>query len=192
LYIPLGGNRVSARRVYVNLLIVFALCGLWHGAQWTFLVWGLFHGTFLILERVGTRGRLSHTPALLRHVYTLLVVMTGWVLFRAATISEALVYLRAAAGLNGAGLGLEQVSVHLDRVLVLAIVAGVVGSTPWLPRYRELLDAGWWGRLPNRQIASAGLALQEFGGVLVLMTIFGACVISLSAQTYNPFIYFRF
>src|SRR6185295_9756162 len=80
LYIPLGGNRRGRFRMYVNLVIVFFLCGLWHGAQWTFVLWGLFHGAFLVLER-GPAGRGLETlwsPA--RHVYLMLVVMIGWVL----------------------------------------------------------------------------------------------------------------
>src|SRR5581483_3835693 len=79
LYVPLGGNRVSPARVYGNLVAVFFLCSLWHGASWTFVIWGLFHGAFLVLERVGVARVVRRWWPPLRHVYLLLVVMVGWV-----------------------------------------------------------------------------------------------------------------
>src|SRR4029450_4278801 len=123
LYIPLGGNRVSPARRYRNLVTVFFLCGLWHGASWNFVIWGLWHGTFLVIERVtSNRGErrarredfLSANSAssavkrrvldwpLWRHAYTMLVVMIGWVFFRADTLPGAVAFLRAMAGLSDA------------------------------------------------------------------------------------------
>src|SRR5260370_29264247 len=81
LYRPLGGKRCSPARVYFNLVAVFALCGLWHGARWSFVVWGLFHGTFLVIERLGFENVLRTWWAPARHVYLLLVVAVGWVFF---------------------------------------------------------------------------------------------------------------
>lgn len=189
LYVPLGGNRVSAARVYVNLLIVFALCGLWHGANWTFLVWGLYHGAFLVLERAGFGTQLGRTPAPLRHAYALLVVMMGWVLFRAATLTDAAFYLRSLCGLSGGGLGLDQVTSRIDVVLSLAIAAGILGSVPVLPKLAKLAEEAV---MPRPRLAELLTAVSSFGGVAVLLLIFWASVISLSAGTYNPFIYFRF
>ena len=83
LYVPLGGNRLSIARTYVNLVVVFFLCGLWHGASWTFVVWGLLHGAFLALERVGLATAVKRLPRVLRHGYLLGTVMIGWVFFRA-------------------------------------------------------------------------------------------------------------
>jgi len=191
LYIPLGGNRGRPWRVYVNLLTVFTLCGLWHGAQWTFLVWGLYHGAFLILERIAPAGPLAGVPKPFKHVYALLVVMVGWVFFRAASFAEALVYLQAAAGLNGAGVGWGQVVTHVDSVVALALVAGCLGSLPLVPMMKSFDQ-----RLSDRPAGSGqpGLldSIRAFGGVLVLLLIFAASVMSVSAETYNPFIYFRF
>src|SRR5687768_10410935 len=93
LYVPLGGSRLGPRRTYVNLLVVFLLCGLWHGAAWTFVAWGLYHGMFLVLERVGWARTLERGPPALRHVYVLLAVMVGWVLFRSETLAGAVGYL---------------------------------------------------------------------------------------------------
>src|SRR5262249_35701539 len=81
LYIPLGGNRGTPLRTYVNLVMVFLLCGLWHGASWTFVLWGGFHGSWLVIERLGFTKALTAVPRLVAHAYTLLVVMLGWVIF---------------------------------------------------------------------------------------------------------------
>src|SRR4051812_8670704 len=82
LYVPLGGNRVPTATMYRNLVLVFFLCGLWHGASWNFVIWGLFHGTFLVVERLGLAAAVRRLWAPLRHAYLLLVVMVGWVFFR--------------------------------------------------------------------------------------------------------------
>jgi alginate O-acetyltransferase complex protein AlgI len=89
LYVPLGGNRQGRGRMYFNLVTIFFLCGLWHGASWTFILWGLYHGSFLVFERMGTGRWLKETWAPIRHAYTLLVVMVGWVFFKAATLKQA-------------------------------------------------------------------------------------------------------
>src|SRR5262245_29528369 len=100
LYIPLGGNRKGSLRTGANLLLVFILCGIWHGASWTFLVWGLFHGLFLSLERVGLGRLLERVPAAFRHAYTILAVLVGWVFFRAESLTHAAEYLGAMVGLT--------------------------------------------------------------------------------------------
>ena len=102
LYIPLGGSRASSLRTYFNLVLVFFLCGLWHGASWTFVVWGLYHGGFLVLERQARFARLLHRLGRLSHIYTMLVVICGWVLFRAETFSQAVAFFRAMSGRGGA------------------------------------------------------------------------------------------
>ena len=97
-YVPLGGNRASPLRTYLNLVIVFFLCGLWHGASWSFVVWGLYHGAFLVIERLGAAAWLERRSPFLRHTYVMLVVLVGWVFFRADTMSQAGAYLAAMAG----------------------------------------------------------------------------------------------
>ncbi|MEI9892234.1 MAG: MBOAT family O-acyltransferase [Caulobacteraceae bacterium] len=103
LYIPLGGNRRGAATTYRNLLIVFLLCGLWHGASWTFVLWGAWHGLFLAIERAGLKRVLDKVPAPLAWAYAILVVMIGWVLFRAPSLGAAVQVWRGMAGLNGTG-----------------------------------------------------------------------------------------
>jgi alginate O-acetyltransferase complex protein AlgI len=182
LYIPLGGNRRGQVRTAVNLFAVFVLCGLWHGASWTFLAWGLFHGLFLSLERAGLGKLLERVPPALRHLYALLAILAGWVLFRAETIGQAMDYLAAMAGLTH---GTRVMNYYLNMELALAIVAGVICSMPVMELVR---------RFRNAMALRGRYALVSFElaamGVLIAESI--ACTARLAAGTYNPFIYFRF
>src|SRR5262249_43404438 len=126
LYIPLGGSRRGLARTGFNLLTVFVLCGLWHGASWTFLVWGLYHGLFLVLERAGLGGLLERLPRPLRHAYALRAVLVGWVFFRAATLSEAVVFLRAMFGLAAADPAAPGLRWYAQADVLLALAAAVV------------------------------------------------------------------
>src|SRR5436190_19409446 len=145
LYIALRGDRRGPRRTYVNLVIVFFLCGLWHGASWTFVVWGLFHGLFLVLERLrgrapaAARARAPIGVAALQHLYTLLVVMVGWVFFRADTLPGAVAFLEAMAGFGQAAPTAFSVGWYLTPELWLALVAGGIGSMPIVPALAELV-----------------------------------------------------
>jgi alginate O-acetyltransferase complex protein AlgI len=185
LYIPLGGNRGSPARTYGNLMVVFVLCGLWHGASASFLVWGLYHGLFLVIERVGLGERLERWPAWLRHGYLLLVVMVGWVFFRAETLGQAGQYL-ATMFAGGAPVELEPLALHVDPRILVALVAGVIGSIPWVPALKAWNE----GRVAEGRVASA--IAMETAGVVLLAGIFVASAIELATDSYNPFIYFRF
>ncbi len=189
LYIPLGGNRVSPARRYGNLVIVFFLCGLWHGASWNFAIWGLWHGSFLVIERVRTGIRNPQSTGLNEegilawpiwpHVYTLIIVMIGWVFFRAETLPEAMTFLKAMAGLTGAAPTTYTVSWYLTPELWLALAAGAIGSSPWAPTLAARLEkANTWG-----------MPLVNTAALLALLVL---SVMSMAARTYNPFIYFRF
>jgi alginate O-acetyltransferase complex protein AlgI len=185
LYVPLGGNRVPAHRVYVNLLTVFFLCGLWHGASWTFVVWGLYQGAFLVLERLGLATGLARTPRPARHLYALLVVMVGWVFFRAESLTAAGGMLRAMAGFSPALPTPYGVGWYLTPEVVLAIAAGVAGSAPIWPALaarlaRESADGPRLGPLASALTCAA------------LVAVFAGCAMLIAARTYNPFIYFRF
>jgi alginate O-acetyltransferase complex protein AlgI len=188
LYIPLGGNRRGSWATYRNLLIVFALCGLWHGASWSFLAWGLFHGGFLVVERCGFGRVLEHIPAILRHAYLLLVVMIGWVFFRADDLPHAATYLAAMAGMGAASTREFHVGLWLDSGLSLVLIAGSIGSLPWPAWARErrlLAEAGaGWSAAVQGAVSTARLA------VVALLLLASAS--SMLAGTHNPFIYFRF
>ncbi len=129
LYIPLGGNRVSEYRNYLNLVIVFALCGLWHGANWTFIGRGLWHGIFLILERTRLGKLLGSVGSPVAQIYTLLIVTTGWVFFRSENAVRSVCLSWAMFGLTTKG-GTGTVMEFMNVKVVLALIAGIVGSTP--------------------------------------------------------------
>jgi alginate O-acetyltransferase complex protein AlgI len=198
LYIPLGGNRRGGARTYLNLLIVFALCGLWHGASLTFLVWGLYHGAFLVLERAGLGAWLGRRAGPLRHIYVLLAVMVGWVFFRAETLAYAWAFLRALVGLSdGSQLvpvgellvparEIHLLALHADTLTWIALAAGALGSLPWLPWLRARLEA-----LEAQGRRGPSLAF-EWLGLAGLALVFVHAAMALASGGYNPFIYFRF
>ena len=183
LYIPLGGNRRGPLRTYFNLVCVFFLCGLWHGAAWNFLAWGLFHGGFLVLERLGLGRWLEARHTVVRRGYVLLAVMLGWVLFRSPNLAYALDCLAAMAFMQSGDALTHTPVLWLDSVLALVLLAGVIGSTPWLPRLARSLDG------PGRERPRAVFGVL---GLVLLMGVFFLSALELSAGTYNPFIYFRF
>ncbi len=172
----------------LNLVIVFFLTGLWHGASWNFIVWGLFHGAFLVAERGRFGKLLDEGPKLVAHVYAILVFMVGWVFFRAADLTTALEYLRAMFGF-GTGSGLEwYVGLFLTPKLVIVLCLGVVGSVPvipWLKGLRERLAA-------NRRTVALDDGLEAVVGLVLTPAIFVLCAMSLASGTHNPFIYFQF
>jgi alginate O-acetyltransferase complex protein AlgI len=189
LYIPLGGNRCPAWRNHLNLVIVFFLCGLWHGASWTFAVWGLFHGCFLVLERTPFGTLIDKSPRPLRHVYTLLAVIVGWVLFRADTFAQAITFLTSMCGISSAA-SHQTIARFLDRQVLLALIFGVIFSMPiwaWISGKARQLHA----RVPEPLQPAALTA----GMTLRLLLVVAALLMSaawMAGGTYNPFIYFRF
>ncbi len=187
LYVPLGGNRVSPAKTYRNLVTVFFLCGLWHGASWNFVIWGLYHGAFLVIERLGLADGIKQLPRPVRHAYLLLVVMIGWVFFRADTLPGALAFLRAMAGLNHPGPTPFAVGWYLSRELWVALAVGAIGSAPVVVAL---------GRWRDRAAASAPDAPFDWAlglaGNAALALMLVASVMQMAARTYNPFIYFRF
>ena len=184
-YIPLGGNREGALKTYRNLIIVFFLCGLWHGAAWTFVIWGLWHGLFLVIERMGLGRVLARLPSPIAHGYALLVVVIGWVMFRSPDFPHALTYLKIMAGLGHPGETTFGAAWFLTTDVVLAFIAAFIGSLPTLPWLTRHL-ARWreTAALPAFLVAGAEVVLPL--GLLML------CTMVLALGTYNPFLYFRF
>jgi len=186
LYVPLGGNRVSPARMYLNLWIVFLVSGLWHGANWTFLVWGAYHGTFLVLEKLFALRLAARLPRVLRVLVTFVIVAVGWVFFRAADLGYALRFLARLSGLSHfspaadtpltAELLTNRGCVALAVAVCVSFFSGSkLGET--LSKRFETGPVGNWGR-----------GLSYAGAVLCLLF---SCA-SLANSSYNPFIYFRF
>jgi alginate O-acetyltransferase complex protein AlgI len=172
-YIPLGGNRVATWRVFGNQLLVFALCGLWHGAAMRFVLWGVWHGLFVAAERAGGSNLIARLPRPARHAYTLLAVLGGWVLFRADSLRLAGGYFAALAG---RGVGLRAIDL-LTGDVALALAVAIPACLP---------IAAWTrGRLGERPIRR--VAEFAFCGALL-----GLSTVVLAAGSFNPFLYFRF
>jgi len=190
LYIPLGGNRLGTLRTYLNLLLVFFLCGLWHGANWTFVAWGLYHGFFLVIERsrIGDGLNLLWRP--LRHCLTLIIVVVGWVMFRSETLGAASSFLAIMFKLVE-GTSQLSLSFYADKKLTWELLMAILFSAPILPFLRMMQQRGI--RCCKTRFASLSLA-SSFAivrlSVLTILTYF--TVISLAAGVYNPFIYYRF
>ncbi len=187
-YIPLGGNRLGRLRTYFNLMAVFLLCGFWHGANWTFAAWGLWHGLFLTIERLGLWRLLAHAPRPLRHVYTIAAVMFGWVLFRADTIDQAVLYMAAMLGRgdgNEITLPIEQ---YATPTVITALVAGTVCAV--IPRPAARASVATLGPVVGSRVVASLAVNTAFGLTLLGLLICSAA--TLAAGSFNPFIYFRF
>lgn len=175
LYIPLGGSRCGTFRTYRNLLIVFFLTGLWHGASMNFIVWGLFYAVFLLIERAGFRNVLQKLPSLGQHTYTLLIVMIGWVFFRAETLPAALDYIKSLFVFAGKDWGHFQYI--MTREYWFFIIIGIICSTPWLKNaVQKLFDS-------------------KIGFVLYNVAVFAVFILAVQYMVgtgFSPFLYFRF
>ena len=188
-YIPLGGNQGGKTSTYINLILVFFLTGFWHGASWTFVVWGLFHGLFMLLERAGLDSFLNKAPAFVSRFYTLVVVMLAWVLFRADSFEQAIGYWEALLNFSSSPEQTLTLYNYLNKEILLVLSIALAGALGWfrpLDRIRGQEPEGsegskrWWQwiRIP-----------VEWSFYLVLI---GLCTLYLVAGTYNPFIYYRF
>ena len=175
LYIPLGGNRCSKGRWMFNLLVVWAATGIWHGASWNYLIWGLYFFVLLMLEKFFLLKALDRAPALVGHVYTLFFVLVSWAIFGLEDFTQMTAYLRVMFGLAGAPLIDGALGYYLTSYLPILCVAAVA-STP--------LAAGAFRKLPALPAKAAEAALIVAGLVV--------CTAYLVDGTYNPFLYFRF
>lgn len=185
LYIPLGGNRKGTARACLNRIIVFFFTGLWHGANWTFVIWGLWHGMFLLLEAYVPL--MKKLPKLISHIYTLLIVCVGFVMFRADTLKDGLFMIKQMfAGFNFDSQAVSFAVQQMTPWFIVMTAVGIFGASPvgeLADRVREQMQKQ---ELTKRERAvQAGLYLSS---VILLCW----CIIRLSGSTYNPFIYFRF
>jgi alginate O-acetyltransferase complex protein AlgI len=181
LYIPLGGNRISPGRTYLNLWIVFLLCGMWHGANWTFIIWGCYHGLLLVIERLFLLRRLERLPAWLTIPFTFLLVMIGWVFFRSGSVGQAFALLSVI--LSPLAAGGQPAAAFLNREVAAILIAAAAHSfhaalRPSLPRLAQVILMPAGGSIWARGLAS--------------ITFFILSWASLAAGSFNPFIYYRF
>lgn len=177
-YFPLGGNRVKSWKVYRNLFIVWFLTGLWHGASWNFIIWGLYFGFIIMAERLFLAKLLKKLPKFLRVTYAFLLVVFGWVFFEIEAFSDIMAYFSSMFGLNGAGFA-NGYSVYTLGTNILVYVACIIGSTTLYDKTLVYLKRNTKSLVPT--------VLP-----IVQVVTFVVCIAFLVTATYNPFLYFRF
>jgi alginate O-acetyltransferase complex protein AlgI len=179
-YIPMGGNRVKKGRQLFNIFVVWLLTGFWHGAEWNFIVWGLFFAFFLILENLWIGKYLAKAPSVLGRIYVLLVVVFSFVIFNANGLMEAINDIAAMLGTQGYPFVTSETIYYL-RSYALVIILAIIGSTPLVNRAVEHLR-----KYPDvRRILNAS---EPVAMVVLVLTITAYLV----DGSFNPFLYFRF
>lgn len=179
-YIPLGGNKCPASRHLLNLLIVWALTGLWHGAQWNFLVWGLYYGVILILERYVWGRALGRLPAFVQHIYTFVLVLIGWVFFFSPSLGAAMDYLGVMFGV-GASAWIDRQGFYFLLTHWLLFLLCAIGSSLRGMNILRLLT----GSYESRRIRQIAACVVYIGMFLVSLAF-------LVTESFHPFLYFRF
>lgn len=177
LYISLGGNKVSVSRMYFNLCFVFLISGFWHGAQWTFILWGAYHGIFLIFDRLFLDKLTSGIHQLVKTVFTFFIVVIGWVLFRSNDLAQAGLFYKKMFSFSFQSYHL---STHVWTVLLLAIVCSF---TSYLSKFPVFKVEGQIAALSTRRAAFSSLIIIAFMAI---------CIGELATTGFNPFIYFKF
>lgn len=183
LYFPLGGNRHGPVRTTFNLWLVFLISGIWHGASWNFIIWGAYHGFFLSLDKVGKQLKLKEWPSLISIPVTLVLIMMGWVFFRAETLPQAITFLRALFGVSRS---VQQIPIpaFVDGYYVSILFLALLFS--FLPRFFPPGFLQRVERMEGKQLWQTGV---QFSGSILLLAL-SACY--LASVSFNPFIYFRF
>lgn len=179
-YIPLGGNRCSGQRNMVNLILVWALTGLWHGAEWNFLFWGLYYGVLLILEKHVWGALMDRLPGVIQHIYTFVLVMVGWVFFFSPDLGSALDHIGMMFGMGASALADRQ-AVFLLTTHWLLFLLCILGSS----------SLGWKILCAFMESYKKGRT-QRIMSCVIYMGIFLVSVAFLVTETFNPFLYFRF
>lgn len=179
-YIPLGGNRKETIILVRNIFIVWALTGIWHGANWTFVIWGLMYGIMLIIEKLLLTKHLEKRPSILQRIYVLFTVMISFIIFNANSIGEAWNNIIGLFGANGESLINASTVYYLKSYLVVLVIA-IIGSTPLLKNIIE--------KLKTKTNANKIINLLEPIAMASILTIVTAYLVD---NSYNPFLYFRF
>ena len=179
-YIPLGGNRRDRARTALNLAIVWALTGLWHGASWNFVIWGLYYGVLIILEKLVLADFREKLPGAVQHIAALLLIVVGWTVFYYTDMGCLGKHLGAMFGIGAAGLSDPVTMAVIRKYTVLPLIAAIA-SLPILPRLKA-----WLGKHEKLEGAADIVSLVCLTALMLLSMIF------IVGQSYNPFIYFRF
>nr|WP_330395432.1 MBOAT family O-acyltransferase [Clostridioides difficile] len=182
-YFPLGGNRVSKAKLYRNLFVVWFLTGMWHGASWTFIIWGLYYGILISVEKAFLEKFLYKMPRIVRHIYLLLIVMIGWVFFRVDDLPAAIKFIGIMFGVGNYPVISNAFNVFIIEYWYV-IVGAILLSTPIVKVVKSLLIK------KNKNTLNSTL-YQVTNAVFIVSCMF-IVIVMLSSSTYNPFLYFRF
>ncbi len=179
-YIPLGGNRKGKKRMYLNLFIVWMLTGLWHGASWNFVLWGLYFGILIIIEKAFLLFWLSRAPRWMRHVYTIILLLIGWGLFAFEDFHQLINYFTVLFGLRNATWVNQETLYYLSQNIILFVLL-TIASTPMI-------------RLIGQKLFNSpyGSVIKAFIVPMICLLILIASTAYLVDSSYNPFLYFRF
>ncbi|WP_294344577.1 MBOAT family O-acyltransferase [uncultured Clostridium sp.] len=179
-YFPLGGSRVKSNdRKIINLFVVWILTGIWHGSSWTFVLWGLMYFLLITVEKFSGFDKRPCKKIWINHLYTLLAVIIGWVIFRSNTISEAGMYLKSMIGIGANGL-VDNVTIMYIKENIIFFITGILFSMPVIDYITK--------KIKRKKI----YAILEFSSSIIVFILFIICITYLVKNTYNPFIYFNF
>lgn len=179
-YIPLGGNRKGVARQYLNIFIVWMLTGLWHGASWNFVAWGVYYAVLLMIEKMIRSQKTISIPRILKHVYAMFFVTIGWVIFESPTLTYAMDYIQKMFMFTyDSGIFAAQLR-HIMHEHGQELVAGLILAAPVYPSVSQFLEK------------KASKGALDISRALLMTVLFAACMMRLVVSSYNPFIYFRF
>ena len=181
IYIPLGGNRVSNIKTYRNLTIVWLITGIWHGASWNFVAWGLYFGIFIMLERAFLQNILNKIPKVFSHIYLLIVVIFGWVLFSKPDLKSAIDYMKIMIGVGEYPFINGYTTFYLSQYW-LSLTMAIILSTPIINRTKQLIIKS------NKKIMTAIEIIRP----IIYFILFFITTVYIVNSTFNPFIYFNF
>ena len=185
-YYPLGGNRKGAFRTYINIIIIFLVSGLWHGANYTFVVWGAFYAFFIVIERITIKQTANKKPNFFNWLYTIIIVLIAWVFFRSPDIGYALQYIKAMFGYYGSGQS-PAFYLTMNSILILPFAILFCGFIQnWAAKFFALKI---FKKVKNIQWVNYLLFYME---AIFLFLLYGIVLLMLANKTYNPFIYFQF
>ena len=188
-YIPLGGNKVKVSRNYLNLILVFFLTGFWHGASWSFVIWGLFHGFFMVIEKLGFDKILEKTYKPIANLYTILVVMFGWVLFRSETLEYAISFWKAMFEFHSTIQQKELFMGYMGTEFYIALAVALLGAFGFFGFVQKIVQPYLHSKKVGWKIITY---TYHTGSAIFYSLVLFVCTLYLIAGTYNPFIYYRF
>jgi len=176
IYIPLGGNRVKKLRWLFNLLVVWTLTGLWHGASWNFVIWGLYYALLFIIEKLFLNKILEKLPKFIRWGYTIIIVIIGWVIFRVNNISDLLIFVKKMFDFTNLNL-IKLLAIKNFVQSIFYIILGIIFMFPITKKFNEKYQNNKFYNIFKN---------------LIYLSLFVICIVFLASSSYNPFIYFRF